>query len=129
MVAGSTPTTIQRGRTELLIKTATIFTMIALAGCQSTGDDAGAVPASAIPPAMAATATASDGAPADIADLVNARTAGAKSQMQARGYAVVSYQGGAAFWWNPTTTICARVVTANGRYQTITTATARYCGQ
>ncbi len=77
---------------------------------------------------MTATETASGGAPADIADLVNARAASAKGQMQARGYAATSYQGGAAFWWNPTTTICARVVTTNGRFQTIGTAATRYCG-
>jgi hypothetical protein len=106
----------------------TVLTMLMLAGCQSAGDNADAVPASAVPPAMAATVTAADGAPADIADLVNARAASAKSQMQARGYAVTGYQGGAAFWWNPTTTICARVVTSNGRYQTIGTASTRYCG-
>jgi hypothetical protein len=107
----------------------TTLTMLVLAGCQSAGDNADAVPASAVPAGMAATATAQNGAPADISDLVNARAGSAQSQMQARGYGIARYQGGATFWWNPTTTICARVVSGNGRYQTITTATARYCGQ
>lgn len=108
---------------------ATIMTMLMLTGCQSTGDDADAVPASTVPTAMATTATASGGAPADIADLLNARTAGARNQMQARGYRMTRQQDDSTtFWWNPTTTICARVVTGSGRYQTIGTAAIRYCG-
>ena len=107
----------------------TIVGALTIAGCQSSPDDADTVPASALPPGMAATGTAGSGAPSDLADLVGARAPGAETQMKARGYAAVSYQGGAAFWWNPRTTVCARVVTANGRFQQIGTATARFCGQ
>ena len=85
---------------------ASIFTMIALAACQSTGDDAG-----------------------DLADLVNAPAAGAQNQLRLRGYAFTQQQGSTTYWWNPRTTICATTVTSNGKYQTIGTATARYCGQ
>ena len=107
----------------------TMMAALVIAGCQSSPDDADMVPASTLPPGMASTGTAASGAPTDLADLVNARAPGAEAQMKARGYAAVNYQGGAAFWWNATTTVCARVVTAKGRYQSITTTTARYCGQ
>jgi hypothetical protein len=101
-----------------------ILAVVALSGCQSAG-----VPASAVPPAMDATVTNSEGAPADLADLVNSPAAGAQSQMQARGYAFAQQQDSITYWWNPKTTICATTVTSNGKFQTIGTATARYCGQ
>ena len=107
----------------------TLMAALFLAGCQTSPDDADMVPASTLPPGMAATGTAGSGAPSDIADLVNARAPGAETQMTARGYAAINFQGGAAFWWNSRTTVCARVVTANGRFQQITTVTARFCGQ
>lgn len=107
---------------------ASIFMMIALAACQSAGDDAG-VPVSSVPVAMDATATTTGGAPVDLADLVNAPAAGAQNQLRLRGYAFTQQQGSMTYWWNPRTTICATTVTSNGKFQTIGTATARYCGQ
>ncbi|MDR6635794.1 hypothetical protein J2X72_004608 [Phyllobacterium sp. 1468] len=100
-----------------------------LAGCQSTGGGTDGVPASMVPPAMDATATTAGGAPADIADLVNAPATRAQGQMQARGYAFTQQQGSTTYWWNPKTTICATTVTSNGKFQIIGTATAHYCGQ
>ena len=108
---------------------ASIFTMIVLAACQSTGDDAGGVPASSVPTAMDATATTTGGAPVDLADLVNAPAAGAQNQLRLRGYAFTQQQGSTTYWWNPRTTICATTVTSNEKFQTIGTATAHYCGQ
>ncbi|MBB3236471.1 hypothetical protein [Phyllobacterium endophyticum] len=112
-----------------IIAAMTIVSALTLVSCQSSGDDSDAVPASAVPASMDATATASNGAPMDIADLVNAPVASAKGQMQARGYRIGVEQGQTVFWWNPRTTICATTVTANGRLQTIGTASARFCGQ
>lgn len=106
----------------------TILTILTLGGCQSTGDDADAVPASAIPPGMASSVTVPGGAPGDIADLVNASAASGQTQLLARGYKKTIQQDQATFWWNPTTTICARVVTGNGRLQSIGAAELRYCG-
>jgi hypothetical protein len=106
-----------------------ILAIITLAGCQSTDNDADGVPASAVLLGMDATATTTEGAPVDLADLVNAPAAGARAQMQARGYAFTQQQGSTTYWWNPKTTICATTVTSNGKFQTIGTATARYCGQ
>ena len=106
-----------------------LLAMITLTACQSTGDDADGVPASSVPAAMDATATTGGGAPEDLADLVNASAAGAQNQMQSRGYAFTQQQGSTTYWWNPKTTICATTVTSNGKFQTIGTATARYCGQ
>jgi hypothetical protein len=105
------------------------FSALMLAGCQTGGDGTGAVPASAVPPSMVATATAANGGPMDVADLVNAPAGTGRSQMLARGYRIGMEQGQTIFWWNPKTTICATTVTAKGRYQTIGTAEARYCGQ
>ena len=59
----------------------TMLTLLTLGGCQSTGDDADAVPASAIPPGMASSVTVPGGAPVDIADLVNATAASGQSQL------------------------------------------------
>jgi len=107
----------------------TILAIIMLTACQSNGDNTDGVPASAVPTAMDATATTIGGAPVDLADLVNAPAAGAQNQMQSRGYAFTQQQGSTTYWWNPRTTICATTVTANGKFQTIGTATARYCSQ
>ena len=108
-----------------------LLATFAMAGCQSTtGDDANAVPASTLPPGMAATATVGGGgAPTDLADLVNKPAKSAASQMTARGYASVSFQDNTAYWWNARAQVCASVVTANGKFQSIGTATARFCGQ
>ncbi|WP_271899498.1 hypothetical protein [Candidatus Phyllobacterium onerii] len=106
-----------------------ILAMMSLTGCQSNGTTSDGVPASAAPPAMDATATTAEGAPVDLADLVNAPAAGAQAQMRARGYSFTQQQGSITYWWNPKTTICATTVTSNGTFQTIGTATMRYCGQ
>jgi hypothetical protein len=102
-----------------------VLAILALAGCQSPDG----VPASMVPPAMDATATTTEGAPADLSDLVNAPAAGAQAQMRARGYSFTQQQGSVTYWWNPKTTICATTVASNGKFQTIGTATLRYCGQ
>jgi len=106
-----------------------LLAVITLTACQSTGDDADRVPASAVPTEMDATATTMGGAPEDLADLVNAPAAGAQNQMKLRGYSFTQQQGPTTYWWNPRTTICATTATSNGKFQTIGTATARYCGQ
>jgi hypothetical protein len=106
-----------------------LLAVITLTACQSTGDDADGVPASAVPTAMEATATTMGGAPEDLADLVNAPATSPQNQMKSRGYSFTQQQGSTTYWWNPRTTICATTVTGNGKFQTIGTSTARYCGQ
>ncbi|MBN7756698.1 hypothetical protein JYP46_07725 [Nitratireductor aquimarinus] len=75
---------------------------------------------------MAASAPAG-GPPADIADLVGARGAGGETQLMARGYTLARTQGLTAYWWKASTGTCARVVTADGRYQTVAAASAADC--
>ena len=62
--------------------------------------------------------------PADIADLVGARAAGAESEIQARGYDNVKNN----VWWNGATGTCVRVHVSNGRYSAIDTLTPSACG-
>lgn len=64
-------------------------------------------------------------APADIADLVGARAAGAESEMQARGYEDV----GGNSWWNAATKTCVRVHVSQGHYSAISQIKAAACGQ
>ena len=63
--------------------------------------------------------------PADIADLVGARAAGAESEIQARGYDNVKNN----IWWNGATGTCVRVRVSNGRYSAIDTLKPNACGQ
>lgn len=65
-------------------------------------------------------------APADIADLVGARAAGAESEMQARGY---EDGGGNNTWWNAATGTCARVHVSQGHYSRIDTLATSDCSQ
>ena len=64
-------------------------------------------------------------APADIADLVGARAAGAETEIQARGYD--NYRNN--IWWNPATRACVRIHVSNGRYASIDTLKPSDCGQ
>ncbi|MBW9118401.1 hypothetical protein JNB88_32915 [Rhizobium cauense] len=63
--------------------------------------------------------------PADIADLVGARAAGAESEIQARGYDNVKNN----IWWNAATGTCVRVRVSNGRYSAIDTLQPSACGK
>jgi hypothetical protein len=88
---------------------------IVLAGCQS---DDGTTP----------TASNTTNA-AGLADLVGARGAGGETELQARGYQLARTEGLTAYWWNPSSSSCARVVTADGRYQSVDPVPATQCGQ
>ncbi|MCT8973793.1 lipoprotein [Microbaculum marinisediminis] len=91
------------------------FAAIALAGCQS--DTTGTAPV--------ATATNA----ADLSDLVGARGSSGEMALQSRGYELARTQGLTAFWWNSASGTCARVVTGDGRYQTVDTVAPADCGQ
>ncbi len=91
------------------------FTAIALAGCQ--GDTTGTSPV--------ATATNT----ADLSDLVGARGSSGEMALQSRGYELARTQGLTAFWWNSASGNCARVVTGEGRYQSVDTVAAAECGK
>ncbi|MGH6761978.1 MAG: hypothetical protein ACRECW_10390 [Phyllobacterium sp.] len=105
--------------------------LLAVAGCQTSGTQAPApaatAPAGPLPAAGAI--VAAGGPPGDIADLVGARGSSGETQLTARGYRLAGSQGLTAFWWNETTQVCARVVTANGRYRTVEVTNPGDCGR
>lgn len=101
-----------------------LLTLFVLAGCETSGTQT-AAPA---PTAPATSGPVVGQPPTELADLVGARAAGGETQMGMRGYTVARQQGLTAFWWNPTTQICAKTVTNNGRYETVATATRAECG-
>lgn len=67
--------------------------------------------------------------PSGLGDLVGARGAGGETQLQQRGYSLQRSSGGANFWWNADRRACARVVTWDGRFQSIDSASASDCGK
>jgi len=62
-------------------------------------------------------------APANIADLVGARAAGAETQMEARGYQNVGKNN----WWDGSN--CVHVRVSQGRYKAIDSLKPSACGQ
>jgi hypothetical protein len=77
-------------------------------------------------PAMAQT-------PGSVRDLVGARAAGGETQLENRGYHYVtgSTKNNRKFnyYWNGNTKECLRVVTYDGRFETVTTTGASDCNQ
>jgi hypothetical protein len=77
-------------------------------------------------PAMAQT-------PGSVRDLVGARAAGGETQLENRGYHYVtgSTKNNRKFnyYWNGNTKECLRVVTYDGRFETVTTTSASDCNQ
>lgn len=64
-------------------------------------------------------------APADIADLVGAKGAGAEMDMGTRGYQNIKNN----IWWNESTGTCVKVRVSQGRYASISTVSASTCGK
>lgn len=72
-------------------------------------------------PAMAAP-------PGDVGDLVGARGSSGESALQSRGYRIAKQNGLTNYWWNSAKDQCIRVVTYNGRYDAIDSASDGDCG-
>lgn len=69
-----------------------------------------------------------------LGDLVGARAAGGETDLESRGYTFIAastaYGGGkAGFWWNTSKRSCVRVETFDGKFRSITDATAEQCNQ
>jgi hypothetical protein len=69
-----------------------------------------------------------------LGDLVGARAAGGESDLESRGYTFIAastaYGGSkAGFWWSATDRSCVRVETFDGKFRSITDATATQCNQ
>lgn len=66
-------------------------------------------------------------------DLVDARAAGAESDLESRGWTMITgHKGGSAsynYWWNRDRKNCVMVTTRDGRYASITDASAGDCNQ
>ena len=77
--------------------------------------------------ASAGAGTPQGGGASGLADLVGGRGAGGETELMARGYSLARTAGLTAFWWNAATGSCVRVVTSNGRYQSIDDTGASEC--
>ena len=66
--------------------------------------------------------------PGGLGDLVGARGSSGEYQLGVRGYVLAKSSGLTNYWWNGSSRTCARVVTYNGRYDVIDTASASDCG-
>jgi hypothetical protein len=105
---------LEKERTMKHAVAALTFAAIAIAGCQS--DDTGYAP-------TASTTYGGD----TLADLVGARGSSGEMELQSRGYQPARTEGLTTYWWNPGTSSCARVVTADGRYQSVDTVAPAQC--
>lgn len=63
----------------------------------------------------------------DLTSFEGARAGQAEMGIQNLGYELIRTQGLTAFWFNRATGACARIVTADGRYQSVTMLPAEDC--
>lgn len=71
-----------------------------------------------------------DASPAgDLADFVGAKGGQAEMGLNNKGYQLARTEGLTAYWWNEGSGNCARIVTADGRYQSIDMVPPADCGQ
>ena len=82
-----------------------IGTALIVSGCVETTDQ----PASQGP-----------GDASELAGFVGAKGGQAEGGLQARGYGPVRTEGLTTYWYNPTNNTCARIVTSEGRYSSVT---------
>jgi hypothetical protein len=63
----------------------------------------------------------------DLSEFEGARAGQADNGIQALGYELVRTEGLTAWWFNRSTGACARIVTADGRYSSVTMLPAGDC--
>lgn len=78
---------------------------------------------------LLATSGASAGTPSDVSDLVGARGAGGETQLGQRGYEYVTMTKGTQYWWNVQSKACIGIKVSQGRYQSVSSASASQCHQ
>ena len=66
--------------------------------------------------------------PRDVDDLVGARGSSGENALQSRGYRIAKQNGLTNYWWNSAKDQCIRVITYNGRYDAIDSASDGDCG-
>jgi hypothetical protein len=64
----------------------------------------------------------------DLADFVGAKAGQAENGLQLRGYSLVRTEGLTAFWYNASNSTCARIVTSQGKYVSVTAQPLSVCG-
>ncbi|WP_206030317.1 hypothetical protein [Roseomonas sp. AR75] len=113
---------------RLLLAASLLGTGLGLVGCNQPPPPAASTPPAAATPA-AASAPAAPARPAapSVADLVGARGSSGESELQSRGYTPARTRGLTAYWWH-LGGACVRVVTNQGRYQTVENVAASNCG-
>lgn len=98
-----------------LITIIAIVAVTAVAGCQTTEPDS---PAVQLPGPAIST---------DLSDLVGVRASGGEIALRNRGYEFVRAEGLTTFHYNAAARDCARIVTADGRFQSIDKVGPRRC--
>jgi len=88
-----------------------------VAGCSETTNDSSA--SNAGRPAV--------GSESDLSSFQGARAGQAEMGIQNLGYEAVRTQGLTTWWFNRTTGACAKIVTSNGRYSSVTMLPAQDC--
>lgn len=86
------------------------------AGVQFMGDDSAGV-------------ASAPGDASDIYDFVGAKGGQAEGGLQARGYELARTKGLTAYWYNASRRACAEIVTAEGRYSSVTTVPNSECAK
>jgi hypothetical protein len=95
--------------------------MLPLAACETSDGGGYATQLPSTPPQYGSTA--------DISDFQGARAGQAEGGLNQRGYYFVRTQGLTAYWWNENTQTCAKIVTSNGRFSSVTTASRGDCNR
>jgi len=91
----------------------TLGAVLALSACMDTTTE----PVSTAP-----------GDASDLAGMVGAKAGQAEMGLTNRGYSLVKTEGLTAYWYNPGNRTCAKIVTSDGRYSSITVAPLSTCG-
>jgi hypothetical protein len=71
--------------------------------------------------------TPAAGNSSDLSAFEGARAGQAEMGIQSLGYELIRTEGLTAFWFNRSTGACARIVTGDGRYQSVTMLPAQDC--
>ena len=73
------------------------------------------------------TGTPAVGSPSDLSAFQGAKAGQAEMGIQNLGYELIRTEGLTGYWFNRSTGACARIVTGDGRYQSVTMLPAQDC--
>lgn len=79
------------------------------------------------PPIVLSPAVQPAGDGSDLAGFVGAKAGQAENGLRVRGYNLVRTEGLTAFWYNPSNRTCARIVTSQGKYSSVTAVPLTNC--